>query len=197
MTLEQTQTQVIFTAALIPAEFGNKLQQLARKATKAKLQLLIEIRDFAEENYDKIEATGWQNYYKEVAAWTNYSWHTIDKGLDTIRNYETAKLTYWTDNGLSFDHIESANWAQNQCTMYADQILDGAIELGNGHGKVMTVEEMLTFALGGNARKPEAYPLMNTLSRWLTKIPDKFPNWDASKVSRVSELIRQLMEELK
>jgi hypothetical protein len=93
--------------------------------------------------------------------------------------------------------IENANWAQNQCTMYGDQILDAAIELGNGNGKVMTVDEMLTFALGGNIQKPEAYPLVNTLSKWLTKIPLKFPHWEPSKVSRVKELIQQLMEELK
>lgn len=192
-----TAPQVIFTAPLIPADFGEKLQGLARKATKAKLQLLLEIRDFAEENYEKIEVTGWQNFYKEVSLWTNYSWHSIDKGLDTIRSYETKKLHYWTDNGLSFDHIENANWAQNQCTMYGDQILDAAIELGNENGKVMTVDEMLTFALGGNIQKPEVYPLVNTLSKWLTKIPLKFPHWEPSKVSRVKELIQQLMEELK
>lgn len=188
--------QVNFTATLIPADFGAKLQQLARKATKAKLALLIEIRDFAEENYDKIEATGWQNFYKEVAGWTNYSWHSIDKGLDTIRSYPAERLNYWTDNGLSFDHIESANWAQNQCTMYGDQILNAAIELGNGQGKVMTVDEMIAFALGGEARKPEAYPLINTLSKWLNKITEKFPHWEASKVSRVQGLITELVKEL-
>lgn len=184
--------------ALIPRQFGEEIQTIARRISKSKLALFLKIRDFVEENYDKIEATGWQNFYQECATWTGYSADSIDKGLDIIRSYETSRLKYWIEEkGLSFDHIEKANSAQNHCTMYADQILDAAIELGNGNGKVMTVKEMVAFALGGNVKKAAQFAFINTLSKWLRIIPVKFSEWDAAKVEEAKSLINRLMELMK
>lgn len=190
-------SQVNFTGNLIPSDFGTRLQTRARKSTLLKLENFIELRDFYVENEERIKSEGMDKFYAEAADWMDYSPNTVDKNLDIIRNYTEEKLVYWVTNGLSFDHIETANWLQNESPFYGEQLLDAAIQLGSANGKRMTTAEMTAFALGTSIPKPKTFSIVNTLSKWLSEIPSKFPDWSPSKVEEALGLIKRLMELMK
>jgi hypothetical protein len=171
---------------LLPAEFRNRLQSRARKATALKLENYIELRDFIAENKDKISAVGWMEFYKEAGDSMDLSAETVRKNLTIIRNYPDEKLREWVKFGLSFDHIENANWLQNvkECQYTAEALLDAAAYMGNGEGRRMTVEEMTTFALGEKV-KPSVKGMVSSLFDRLVNFPNRL-NWDTEKSTRFS-----------
>lgn len=192
MTLE-----VEFTATpILPAEFRKRLRDHAMSRNETKIEDYIELRDFIFENEDAIKAYGVQRFYKDVAKEMICSWHTVDKNLDIIGNFPDAKLRYWIKNKLGFNHMETAKDLQGETTMYPDQILDAAIEFGSGNGEVMTVDEMIAFVRGAKIQNPKSFSFVKTLSTWLRTIPLAFTDWEASKVSRVTAKIEDLMQEL-
>jgi hypothetical protein len=169
----------------IPAKFGLEIRNQARTITRTTLALWLMLRDYVEENYEMIEQSGWMQFYEDAGDWTDYSADSIRKGLSTIRNYEEEKLVYWTSNGLSMNHIETANILQEvrECQYDAAQLLDAAIQLGNKNGKRMTVKEMEAFALGEKISVRNGYSVIKTLCDWIAKIPQQY-GWDDSKKAR-------------
>lgn len=181
---------------ILPADFRKRLRDHAMSRNETKIEDYIELRDFIFENEDDIKAYGIQRFYEDVAKEMICSWHTVDKNLDIIGNFPDAKLRYWIKNKLGFNHMETAKELGKDSTFHPDQILDAAVQLGNGNGDAMTVDEMTAFVLGGEVRKPKSFSFVKTLSTWLRTIPLAFTEWEASKVSRVTAKIEDLMQEL-
>jgi len=138
-------TQVKF----IPVDFGKRLQSRARKSTLLKMENMIELRDFYFENKEKIDSV--QGFYEEAGDWMDFGAESVKKALNTIRNYPETVLIKWVKSGISFSHIETANWLQNvKGSKYTEALplLNDVIGLGDENGKRMTVEKMIAFALG-------------------------------------------------
>lgn len=169
---------------LIPSEFRKRLRNRARKATALKLENYIELRDFIAENEDKILEVGWMEFYKQAGNCMDLSAETVRKNLAIIRNYPDESLRDWIEKGLSFDHIENANWLQNvkECKYDGVTLLNKAIDLGNKDGGRMTVEEMITFALGEKV-KPSVRGIVSSLYDRLVNFPNRL-NWDTEKSTR-------------
>lgn len=170
--------------ALLPTEFQERLRTRARKATALKLENYLELRDFIAENEDRILDIGWMEFYKEAGDCMDLSAETVRKNLTIIRNYPDDKLREWIKSGLSFDHIENANWLQNvkECQYAGLVLLDKAVDLGNGEGKRMTVEEMTTFALGEQT-KTGIKAAVSSLFQRLVNFPNRL-KWDTDKSYR-------------
>jgi len=188
-----TDTAVITT--IIPQELRTKLRDRSRRSTLLKMENLLDLRDFIEENYAQVEAMGWMNFYKEAAEVMICAAETVRRDLSIIRSYETARLRDWVRNGLSFDHIETANWLQEYCTYYADQILDAAVTMGSGIGKTMTVAEMESFALGERRPRPQIFNA-NRLLEQLGYFPTKL-NLTADAAAEWETLLNPLREFVK
>jgi hypothetical protein len=167
---------------LIPQSFGERLRTRARKATAAKLENYIELRDFIAENEDKILEIGWMEFYKDAGDWMDCGGDSVRKSLTIIRNYPDDTLRAWIAQGISFDHIETANSLQNirECQYAAADLLDRAVEFGNGEGKRMTVEEMTAFALG---ERPPQKGFVSSLFERLINFPNRM-KWDVDKSGR-------------
>lgn len=179
---------------LIPDVLGRELRTNARQSKLLKMENFLKLLDFIEENMDKIEAQGWENFYEEAGDWMDYSAASIDKNLDILRPHTPENIRRWLKGGLGFDHIEKANAWQGFCQMDAAQILDGALDFGNGNGKRMTVLEMKAFALGERTPLPPTYNFVNTLSKWMVSMPRRL-GWGKEKaeafVADLKELIRK------
>lgn len=169
---------------LLPAELGRRLRTRARQSTMLKLENFMELRDFIAENEDRIIDKGWMEFYSEAGNWMDYSAETVRKYLSTIRSFPDESLKHWIKSGLSFDHIETANWLQNDqaCHFDADSILDAAVSLGNGKGERMTVDEMIAFALGEKVQVDSDRRAKNTLLDKLSQLPHVL-KWGAEKVA--------------
>ena len=179
---------------LIPRAFGLELQRNARASRKLKLDNLLKLRDFIFENLEVIKSTGWMKFYEEAGDWLDVSGATVRDDLAMIRNYPDAKLKEWI-TVLSFNHIDEANSVQNDpaCKFDAAQLLDAAIAFGNGEGKRMTVNEMITFALGERETHSPGFSFISTLTGWIEKVPQKF-GWDDAKKAEFKADIKAIME---
>lgn len=179
---------------LIPRAFGLELQRNARASRKLKLDNLLKLRDFIEENFETIEREGWMDFYNDAGDWMDVSGETVRDDLGIIRSYPDEKLIEWT-KVLSFNHIDKANSVQNDpaCKFDAAQLLDAAITFGNGEGKRMTVNEMITFALGERPTHSPGFSFISTLTGWIEKVPQKF-GWDDAKKAEFKADIKAIME---
>ena len=186
-------TAVITT--IIPQDLKLKLRDRSRRSTLLKMENLLDLRDFIEENYAQVEAMGWMNFYREAADSLICSAETVRRDLSVIRSYESSRLRDWIRNGLSFDHIETANWLQEYCTYLADQILDAAVTMGNGNGRTMTVAEMESFALGERVPRPPVFNA-NKLLGQLGYFPTRL-NLTAEAAAEWETLLNPLREFVK
>lgn len=177
---------------LIPNEFGRRLRTRARQSTLLKMENFLELMSFIEENLDKIEEQGWENFYEEAGDWMDYSADAVDKNLDILRPHDEKNIRRWIAGGLGFDHIEKANTWQNYSQMDSKQILDGAIDFGNENGKRMTVREMKAFALGEKTPPPPTYNFVKTLTSWITSMPRRL-GWDKTKAESFAVDVRELI----
>lgn len=185
---------MVSSVNLIPRAFGLELQKNARASRKLKLDNLLKLRDFIEENFEVIEQAGWMNFYAEAGDWLDVSAATVRDDLGMIRNYTDEQLKKWIAV-LSFNHIDTANGLQNDpaCHYSAEQILDAAITFGDGQGKRMTVENMITFALGERAVRSPSFSFISTLTGWIEKVPHKF-GWDKERAADFKKDLTALME---
>ena len=180
--------------ALIPSELGKRLQIRARKSTLLKLENLLDLRNFIEENEARILSGGWMNFYREAANWMDYAANTVRDDLSTIRSYSEIDLRKWIEGGLSFDHIATANTIQEESPYDAAFILNASMFYGNGEGKRMTVEEMTAFALGENPKRPPYYNAVKKLTGLIAELPHKL-GWNDEKAKRFETRVQELIKE--
>jgi hypothetical protein len=88
---------------------------------------------------------------------------------------------YWLNNGVSFEHLETANAMAEKANKTPVQLLNECIEKGGPTGKTMTVNELISFANGENAKHPILYRVTIWFER-LGKSPSLF-GWNTEKTS--------------
>jgi len=192
-----SQEQAPYTTKIIPVEFGTNLRKRARTSRKLKLENLLDLRTFIEENADYIHKAGWMQFYAEAGDWTDVSAASVRDDLGIIRSYPESDLRYWVNNGFSFQHIDTANWLQNvKESKYTEAaaLLNDAIMYGNGTGKRMTVEEMITFALGEAEPRSNTFSIVKTLTGWIEKLPQRL-KWNDEKKTRFESAVRVLIND--
>ena len=181
----------------LPPELFQQLQSRARAGKKYWLDNILDIRDDITEREDEIKRDGgMMAYYDKCADAMDCAPATVRDDLGIIRNYPDEKLRYWFHRGLGKDHIEAANWLQDepQCKYDALTLLDKAIEFGGATGKRMTVNELTEFALGEKTPRPPTYRYVQTLTNWMHSVPRKM-GWDEERGKAFGEAVAKFVEE--
>lgn len=177
---------------IIPIETLTRWTKESSARAVSKLANLLELREILIENTVKGKSrNSVSQIYSEAAKALGYSKNTLERNIRIIREYEDEKLVYWIVSGLSFDHIEAANFYQTS-DKPAVWLLDRAIDPGNETGNIMTVDELTIFANGEKATPGVVNRFLNLLSR-IGDFPAKF-GWDADKSTRFHELVKQIKE---
>lgn len=177
-------------------DFFQRIQSRARKGKMLHLENLCDIRDYIAENEWQIEAEGgMMKFYAKCADSMDCAPATVRDDLGIIRNYPDDDLKRWFAAGLGKDHIEAANWLQNEeaCKYDAAHLLDKAVELGGPTGKRMTVPELEAFALGEKLNRPTTYKYIQTLTGWAVSIPKKL-GWDADLTAEFEADVKRFVE---
>jgi len=164
----------------LPAEFLQRLSEDTLTSDLIKLGLLIELREFIEENETKNgDRVPKMQIYAEAAQAMRRSPRTVRGDLARIRDYAQDLLVYWFRSGLSYDHLEAANELAETAKTTPIVLLNQCIDPGNATGETMTVTELEAFALGGRAMLPEHVQGIGLLSK-LGNLPYRF-KWDENK----------------
>jgi hypothetical protein len=171
--------------SVIPAELLARWREHAKKRNLSKLCDIIDFRDFLLENDHNGTPIGL--IYKEAAAAMGYSDNTLQRNVRIIRSYPSEQLLKWIHAGLSFDHLEMANFYQDE-KKPAAWLLDKAIDPGNADGSIMTVDELILFA---NSEKKYTEIFIRAKNMW-TRLVDLIGNspkplWEPDKVLRYNE----------
>ena len=151
--------------------------------TRAKLGALGELESLLEfrEDMDDWKAEGrLMQAYQEQAEDMMIARDTLRRKMTIIRNYTPEDLYRWIENGVSFEHMETANTLAQLAKKTPKKLLDECIELGGHTGnKTMTVDELTAHALGEKKQEPVLFRVNDLLSR-LGKFPTLL-KWDSSK----------------
>lgn len=161
---------------MIPEKVLKRVRQRARRGNALKLLNLLDFRrDFQEWKDEGVLMQAYADWSEAMMI----SPDTLRKDLATIRNYSPDNLVYWLNNGISFEHLETANAMQERAKKPAAQLLNECVELGGKNGKPMTVNELISHANGENAK----HPIMYRVNIWFTalgKSPTLF-KWNEQK----------------
>jgi hypothetical protein len=175
---------------LIPTATLTKWRTLSRRNALVKLTMLCEFRDILSENLDGDRPRyPVMKLYDEASAAMFVSTETLRHDIANIRNYTESQLTAWLTDGISFDHISTANELAEIAHKTPVQLLNEAINPGNAEGKTMTVKELEAYALGEKIITPEYVQGMNWLRR-LADLPARY-NWVAEKTQRFTTWLEQ------
>jgi len=169
-------------STLIPADRLEIVRTRSRTGALAELESLLWFR----ENMDDWKAEhALMQAYSEYAEAMSISKDTLRRKMSTIRNYTADDLVRWVESGVLFEHIETANTLAELAKKTPKQLLNEALNLGGEYGKVMTVDELTTFALGEQKREPALFRVNTLLSRL-----GKFPlllKWPQEKTQKFNE----------
>ena len=166
---------------ILPASLLNDWKVRSRKRTKDKLDCLLEFRDQKDEYGDDWKAEGvTMVVYVEAAEAQGYSVDSFRQNLAVIREYAANDLCLWVDRGITFDHIETANSIAELARRKPIEIIEATYELGNETGKLMTVEQMTSWALG-EREMPKGHILFSQLFERLGKFPNGL-EWSDEKM---------------
>ncbi len=162
--------------SLLPAKALENARERAKAGAFAELESLLWFR----ENVDDWKAEGvLMQAYKEYAAAMMIAPDSLRRKMATIRNYSAEDLERWIYEGVGFEHMETANTLAETAKKTPKQLLDECISLGDGEGKVMTVDQLVAFALGEQKRDPALFRVNTLLSR-LGRFPDLL-KWGSDK----------------
>lgn len=163
-------------SALLPEKALTLARARAKTGAFAELESLLWFR----ENADDWKAEGvLMQAYKEYAAAMMIAPDSLRRKMATIRNYSAEDLERWIEEGVGFEHMETANALAETAKKTPKQLLDECISLGDGEGKVMTVDQLVAFALGEQKRDPALFRVNTLLSR-LGRFPDLL-KWGSDK----------------
>ena len=165
---------------LIPAARREETRQRAKLGALGELESLLEFR----EDMDDWKAEGrLMQAYAEQAADMMIAKDTLRRKISTIRNYSAEDLVRWITAGAGFEHMETSNTLAELAKKTPKQLMDEAVDLGDGKGRVMTVDQLTVHALGEKPHKdPFLYRLNNVFSQ-LGKFPTLL-KWDENKTGR-------------
>lgn len=163
----------------------------ARAGAYAELENVILWRELHEEipHGAKVAAE------REFAAAMMCSPQTLRRKLKAINGFGVDRLCDWINADVAWEHFATAHDIAETAKKSPGQLLDECVALGDGHGKTMTVHDMIAFALGEQAASPESYAAFGCLSR-LAEIPVKL-GWNETKVKRLAKLIVEIKELLR
>lgn len=153
----------------------------ARRNAHSKMQSLVEFRallsDAKAEGYPPL-----MEMYTEGAEAMECAVDTLRRDIAAIREYSLVDLSNWITQGISFDHIETANQLAEIAHKAPADLLHEAIDPGNATGATMTVKELQAHALG---ERPMPTPMywVNRLFTSIVGVPQRL-NWDGEKTSR-------------
>ena len=168
---------------IVPTGTLDKWATRARRGALYTLKSLLEFRDLIKSEGYREEGVLMQAT-KEAAEAMLMAPETLRDLMGKVREYPKDKLIYWINNGVSFDHMEKANSIAELAKRTPAALLDEAIQIGNPDGKTMTVNEMVSFALGVvDKNKRNAMTHFVPLLERLGKFPTRF-KWDSDKTAR-------------
>lgn len=169
---------------LIPLSTKTVWRQRARRGALSKLKTLLEFRELMPEY--KAEGVLMQAY-KEASEAMMCAPETLRDDMGKVREYSREDLVRWLSNGLSFDHLETANRLAEVAHKTPAQLLNEALDPGNATGEPMTVDELAIYATGElshNSRRGVIQ--MVIMFDKLRKFPNRF-NWDEIKTMRFTD----------
>lgn len=156
----------------LPTDFSDWLQNKSKSIHNRTLDIFIAVRNWRDDNEHLIPSA--QDYHEAIAAATGWAEKTVEAKLNALRAYDESTLRQWFEHGITFDHLQKANWVTSiQGTKHFENpfaLLDDAVTIGGASGKTMTVKEMESFALGETMPRPKTARIINILSGWLDKL---------------------------
>jgi hypothetical protein len=134
---------------ILPTDLLDKWRTTFTRRAIDKLEALIELREILREMKDEGEQCIMQAY-KEAAEAMRYSPETLRHAVADLREYDADRLRFWITNNITYETIRTVNALESYDMLNTTpaQILDEAVELGNGEGKTMDKNETVTHALG-------------------------------------------------
>lgn len=186
----------MMTSPLIPTTTGETLRTRARKGRMMKLENLLDLRDLLKEYEVEKVKINMEAFYQEASDWMDTEPSNVRDGLGIIREYTKEYLYLWINKGLTFNHIATANWlATVEDCKHKEPIhlLNDAIRLGGENGERMTVNEMITYALGEKVPRPRTFAFVKVLSNWIVEIPQKL-GWTNDKRQIFEARVRDLID---
>ena len=174
MTLPFQSVQIAHS--MLPTQQLELVRSRAQTGTFAELESLLWFRENVDDwRRERVLMQAYQEYSEAMLI----SSDTLRRKMACVRAYPPEKLVMWISKGIGFDHIETANTLAELAKKEPAQLLDEAVELGNQHGKTMTVDELTIFALGEQKREPALFRVNTLLSR-LGRFPELL-KWDGDK----------------
>jgi len=155
----------------------------ARAGALAELENLLEFRELMDEY--KAEGVLMQAY----AEWSDammIAKDSLRRKMATIRNYSADDLYNWTEAGAGQEHLETANTLAELAHKTPKQLMIEAVTLGDEVGKVMTVDQLTSHALGEKKHEPALFRVNTLLSRlgrfpallkWGTEKTERYTSW--------------------
>lgn len=169
---------------LIPTASLTVWRTRARRGALSKLRSLLEFRAMMPDYRD--EAVLMQAY-KEAAEAMMIAPGTLRDDMARIREYSAEKLVYWLSNGLSFDHLETANRLAEVAKKTPERLLNEAIDPGNATGDAMTVKELTAFATAEipHSGRGNVYRIVSLFDKLQKEIYKA--TWDELKQARFTD----------
>jgi hypothetical protein len=151
---------------ILPEKLLEKWRKTFTRRAVDKLEALLELRDILREMKDEGEQCIMQAY-KEAAEVMRYSPETLRHAIADLREYDADRLRFWIANNITYETIRTVNSLESYDMLDVPpaQILDEAVNLGNGEGKTMSKNETVAHALGS---KPMA-KLEYRVNQWIDK----------------------------
>ena len=106
--------------------------------------------------------------------------------MSNVRNYAADDLYRWFEEGAGHEHLETANTLAELAKKTPKQLMNEAVDLGDQHGKVMTVDQLTSHALGERKAEPALFRVNTILSRlgrfplllkWGDEKTNKYNQW--------------------
>lgn len=168
------------------------LSRWATRARRSAYNKLVNLLEFREMIPDFKAEGVLMEAYKEAGAAMMISPETLRRDIATIREYSKQDLVRWIRQGVSFDHLDTANSLYEIAHKSPKQLIEECIDPGNATGETMTVPELTAFALG----EREIHPAVYQVNVWISRLCN-FPTvlgWADEKRARFDEVIKQLKE---
>jgi len=159
-------------------EFLEPIRVRSRASMHADMENILVWREVHEEVPRGAKVTA----EKEFAHAAGCSPQTLRRKLAAINGFNPEVLADLVNDGLSWEHLYAAHELAEQAHKTPLALLREAVNPGNEHGETMTVNELITYALGERISSPETYAAMGWISR-LQNIPQKL-GWDEEKKTR-------------
>lgn len=147
---------------VIPEEVLIRVRIRAVASAHAEMENLLLWRELSDEyKYGKKERA--EEQYSTAMM---ISPATLRRKMWQIRNYAPDDLYRWIDAGISFEHFERAAEYAQIAKKTPKQLLDECITLGDENGKIMTVNNMISHALGERTPRASMFSINNLFSRF-------------------------------